>query len=128
MTDTDDPGTPVSWLATPYRGPVLDIDGTVIGTAESLIGDENEDIFHGLAIKPEGPVEGGSYRELPAARITRITTTKIHTDLSAEEAQGLEPYREARYEHIEWGGLFRKHPHWKEEGTETHLFGGGKDY
>ena len=38
----------------PYRAPVVDADGATIGTAESLMGDEAEDIFHGIAVKLTG--------------------------------------------------------------------------
>src|SRR5262249_37999798 len=54
----------VSWRATPYRAPVLDAGGVELGRTASLLGDENEDIFHGLAVKL---VHGGRIVELPAA-------------------------------------------------------------
>jgi hypothetical protein len=124
MTDEIEEGTPVSWLAMPYRGPVLDKEGRVIGITESLLGDEADDIFHGLVVKPESPSEAGhKYKELPGARVTRITTTAVHTDLAEGELESLPEYQPARYAHAEWGGLFRKHPKWKDEGPETRLLG-----
>src|SRR5438093_243525 len=41
----------VAWTAMPYRARVVTADGEEIGTAESLLGDEEEDIFHGIAVR-----------------------------------------------------------------------------
>jgi len=41
----------IAWTAMPYRAPVLDSAGNRIGTAESLLGDEEDDIFHGIVVK-----------------------------------------------------------------------------
>jgi hypothetical protein len=102
----------ISWRATPYRAPVLDIHAQEIGRTASLLGDEEEDIFHGLAVKL---TRGGRVVDLPAARISRITTTVVQTDVRPDEVDSLEPYREERWYHLGWGGLFRKRPEWKEE-------------
>ncbi|HWD09999.1 MAG TPA: hypothetical protein VHA57_13005 [Actinomycetota bacterium] len=114
---------PVSWLAMPYKGQVFDKDGGTIGTAESLLGDENADIFHGIAVKTG---HGDRYLEVPADRIPRITTEAIYTDLSASEVDSLQPYSEQKWEHLGWGGLFRRHPMWTEEGKPPPLIGGGQ--
>lgn len=105
---------PLAWTAMPYRVPVLDRHGHRIGTAESLEGDEDRDIFHGIAIKLDGA--GRQLREIPADRITRITSRAVYTDLSDTDVQQLQPYAEERWFHLGWGGLFRKHPLWEEEG------------
>jgi hypothetical protein len=112
MADETDQETPVSWMAMPYRVPVLDRDGKRIGTAESLEGDVNKDIFHGIVVKLEGSRE---LRELLADHITGITTRAVHTDLAEGELETMPPYTEERVYHLDWGGLFRKHPEWKEE-------------
>jgi hypothetical protein len=85
----------IAWTAMPYRAKVFGADGTEIGTAESLLGDEEEDIFHGIAVKT-----GGRLVEIAAA----------HVDSAG--AAALESYREEKWFHIGWGGLFRKHPQW----------------
>lgn len=102
----------VSWRATPYRAPVLDTLGQEIGRTESLLGDEDKDIFHGLAVKL---THGSAVVDLPAARISRITATAVHTDVRPDEVASLAPYREERWYHLGWGGLFKKRPEWKEE-------------
>lgn len=101
--------TTVAWIAMPYRATVVAADGSEIGTAESLLGDENEDIFHGIVVKHR---EGGKLFEIPAARIVKITNKHVVTDLTASDVLALQPYRESHWFHIGWGGLFRKHPEW----------------
>jgi hypothetical protein len=109
---------PVAWTAMPYRAPVIDKEGRRIGTAESLLGDESRDIFHGIVAKLEG---GRQLREILAERVTRITSRAVYTDLEPEEAERLEPYQEEHSFHLGWGGLFRKHPQWEDEGPERRL-------
>ena len=54
-------------------------------------------------------------RELLAERISRITNRAVHTDLAEGELESLPPSTEERVYRLDWGGLFRKHPEWKEE-------------
>ena len=98
----------VAWTAMPYRAKVLKSDGTEIGTAESLLGDEQEDIFHGIAVQASHGLV-----EIPAQRITKITASGVATDLDDAGVGQLQPYREEKWFGIGWGGLFQKHPEWK---------------
>ncbi len=102
----------VSWMAMPYRAKIYGADGAEIGTAESLLGDEEADIFHGIAVKRNS---GGKTAEIPAARIKKITEKGVATDLDAGEVAGLQAYREEHWFHLGWGGVFRKHPQWDED-------------
>jgi len=94
----------------PYRAPVTDRDGKPIGTAESLLGDEGADIFHGIAVKRSSD---GKVVEVAADHVKRITAQEVRTDLTSQAVAQLPPYREEHWFHIGWGGLFRKHPEWK---------------
>ena len=100
--------TAVAWIAMPYHAPVVDASGAEIGTAESLMGDEKEDIFHGLAVK----LKGGRLVEIPASQVSRITDQRVYTTIAAPDVAKLPPYQEERWFHLGWGGLFRKHPMW----------------
>lgn len=104
-----DDETVVAWRAMPYRAPVVAADGSTIGSAESLLGDEKEDIFHGIVVKHHGD---GRLLEVAAARIKKITEKHVVTDVSAGDLASIPAYREERWYHIGWGGLFRKHPEW----------------
>ncbi len=105
LTSLDEP---VAWTATPYRAPVLDRTGTSFGVAESLLGDEASDIFHGIAVRRPG----GHVVELTADQVTRITRTAVHTDLDPAAVVALPAYQAERWYHLGWGGLFRKRPEW----------------
>jgi hypothetical protein len=83
--------TPVAWQAMPRHAPVLAADGTELGTAESLRGDEDEDIFHGIVLKRK---PDGEKVEIPARRITRMTTRRVITDLAPSDAIALPAYHE----------------------------------
>ncbi len=101
----------IAWTAMPYRAPVLDANGDEIGHAESLMGDEDEDIFHGIAVKLK---EHGRLVQIPADQVRMITTAAVHTTVARDEVASLPDYEEHRWLHIGWGGLFRKHPQWEE--------------
>jgi hypothetical protein len=101
----------VAWTAMPYRAPVMDAQGKRIGTAESLLGDEEEDIFHGIVVK----LEDGRHVEISAAKVGPITRSVVHTSVDSSEVALLDDYREEQWFHIGWGGLFRKRPEWKRD-------------
>lgn len=106
MYDYDEPA--IAWTAMPYRATVVMSDGSKIGTAESLLGDEEDDIFHGIAVQTSGHVV-----EIPADHIKKITANGVLTDLDEAGVAQLEPYREEKWFGIGWGGLFQKRPEWK---------------
>ena len=108
----EDQTTPISWRAMPYRAPVLSAAGVNFGTAESLLADEQEDIFHGIVVRLKA---GGALVEVAADEISTITASAVHTDLSPSQVASLPAYRPQRWSHIEWGGLFRHHPQWKQD-------------
>jgi len=101
----------VAWIATPYRAPVLDTEGNELGTTESLLGDEQSDIFHGLAVKLRS---SGAVVEIPAAQVQRITTVRVYTTVEPDQVDALARYREDHWFHLGWGGLFQKRPEWKQ--------------
>lgn len=82
--------TPVAWIALPPRVPVVGSDGTELGTVEEVLGDAEEDIFHGLVLRRS---HNGTMVEVPARRVKRMTDRHVVTDLTDGEVQGLPPYR-----------------------------------
>ena len=81
--------TQVAWQAMPQHAPVVASDGSHIGITEKLLGDVDEDIFHGVVIRRGD----GEAVEIPARRVKRMTATQVITDLEAHEADHLPPYR-----------------------------------
>jgi hypothetical protein len=82
--------TPVAWTAMPREAPVVAADGTEIGKAEQVLGDVEEDIFHGIVLKRS---HDGELLELPAVHIKRITERRVITDLGAGDVASLSRYR-----------------------------------
>ncbi len=80
----------IAWLAMPEKAPVMGRDGEEIGRAERLLGDEGDDIFHGIVVKL---ARGGRKVEVRAERIPKVTTRRVCTDLSADELEGLPEYK-----------------------------------
>ena len=80
----------VAWLAMPEKAPVMDESGQEIGRAEELLGDKEDDIFHGIVVKLS---RGGHRVEVRADRIPKITTHRIYTDLAPDELAELPEYR-----------------------------------
>ncbi len=80
----------IAWLAMPDKAPVIDQAGEEIGRAEGLLGDEGDDIFHGIVVKL---ARGGHKVEVRADRIPKITTRRVYTDLAADELEQLPEYR-----------------------------------
>ena len=81
--------TQVAWQLMPQHAPVVASDGSHIGITEELLGDKDEDIFHGVVIRRDD----GEAVEVPAARVTRMTAKQVMTDLEANEAKHLPPYK-----------------------------------
>ena len=80
----------VAWLALPEKAPVMDQAGDEIGRAEELLGDKEDDIFHGIVVRL---ARGGRNVEVRADRIPKITTRRVYTDLAADELEQLPEYR-----------------------------------
>jgi hypothetical protein len=78
--------TPVAWIAMPARATAVSADGSEIGIAESVLGDKDEDIFHGIVLRRR---DGGKLVEIPAARITKITNKHVVTDLTEDDISAL---------------------------------------
>jgi len=81
--------TPVAWQAVPAHAPVVGADGSEIGIAESVLGDEEQDIFHGIVLRRR---PDGEKVELPARRIKKMTSRRVITDLGTGDVGSLPPY------------------------------------
>ena len=80
----------VAWLAMPQKAPVIGKSGEEIGRMEELLGDKEDDIFHGIVLKL---ARGGHKVEVAADRIPKITTRRVYTDLRADELEHLPPIK-----------------------------------
>lgn len=83
--------TPVAWTALARDAAVIAADGTEIGRVRYVLGDQQEDIFHGIAMRR---ASDGETVEVPRSHIKQMTEVHVVTDISAGEAGSLPAYRE----------------------------------
>jgi len=85
----DEDEAQVAWQVMPRHAPVVAWDGSQIGITEELLGDVDDDIFHGLVVRRDD----GEAVEISATRVKRMTAKHVVTDLEAHEAEHLPPYQ-----------------------------------
>jgi hypothetical protein len=78
--------TPVSWFLVEAGWKVTDRGGEEVGTVEEVIGEEERDIFTGLAVATKLL---GKARYVPAERVANIYEGLVELDLSADEVSQL---------------------------------------
>jgi hypothetical protein len=95
-------GDPVSWFLIRPGWKVVASDGSHIGTVEEIAGDEDHDIFDGLAV---ATTMLGAPRYVPSEQVGRIEEEVVTLTITAEEAERLGEYLEpATNARIEPGG------------------------
>jgi len=82
---------PVSWLTIRPGWKVVTSDGAELGEVDEVVGDENSDIFDGLAVATSA---FSKPRYVPAERVAEITDGVIGLAASAEEAAAFGEYLE----------------------------------
>jgi Uncharacterized protein conserved in bacteria (DUF2171) len=80
---------PVSWLMIEPGWTVVAAGGTEVGTVEEIVGDENVDIFNGLAVAT-GVLSRPKY--VPAERVAEIRDGEVRLDLPAEAIERLDDH------------------------------------
>jgi hypothetical protein len=100
------PADPVSWLMIRPGWKVVSSDGAEIGRVDEVAGDDEHDIFDGLAVATSAL---GKPRYIPAEEVGEITEGVVRLTLSFEDASALgeylEPATSARIEPDDRGGL-----------------------
>jgi hypothetical protein len=95
-------GDPVSWFLIRPGWKVVASDGDEIGVVEEIAGDEDHDIFDGLAVSTRLV---GAPRYVPAEQVDAIEEGVVRLSLTTEQAQQLREYLEpATNVRIEPGG------------------------
>ena len=84
-------GDPVAWIMIAKGWGVYTSDGEHVGRIEEIAGDENADIFDGLAIATSAL---GKPRYVPAEEIERIEQGVVRLRLSRDQADRLGEYLE----------------------------------
>ena len=84
---------PASWLVIEKGWKVHAADGSEVGTVAETLGDENRDIFDGLAVST-GLLSKPVY--VPSEQVGEIVEGAVRLALDAEAVQRLEPYEPPR--------------------------------
>lgn len=97
---------PVSWLMIRPGWKVLAADGVEVGEVDEVAGDEQQDIFDGLAVAESSL---GKPRYVPSEQVAEITQGVVRLSISGEQAghlpEYLEPATSAEIEPDSKGGL-----------------------
>lgn len=88
--DLPGPDDPVAWSYIKTGTDVVGGDGAHIGTVHEMLGTEQEDIFHGIAIDP---ARGGDRRLILADAVVSLTPSRVEVRISADAVEDLPPYR-----------------------------------
>jgi uncharacterized protein YrrD len=80
---------PVSWFVVEPGWDVATRDGESVGAVQEVLGDQNADIFDGLAVDP-GLMRKAKY--VPSERVPEIVEGRITLDLSKAEFEALPDY------------------------------------
>jgi hypothetical protein len=80
---------PVAWLLVERGWEVVSSDGQKVGTVDEVLGDENADIFDGLAVAP-GVLKKAKY--VPSERVGEIVEGRVSLALSQSEFDALDDY------------------------------------
>ena len=99
-------GDPVSWLLIKPGWKVVAADGVEVGQVDEVAGDDERDIFDGLAVATSAV---GKPRYVPSEQVGEIVEGVVRLKLSGDEAAALgeylEPATSARIEPDDRGGL-----------------------
>jgi hypothetical protein len=82
---------PVAWTVIEPGWRVLDAAGEEVGRVHEVTGDENVDIFDGLAIK-KGVLAKDKY--VPSEHVEQILEGEVHLSLRREQIESLADFKE----------------------------------
>ena len=80
---------PVAWLVVERGWEVASSDGEKVGTIDEVLGDQNADIFDGLAVAP-GVLKKAKY--VPSERVGEIVEGRVTLELTKAEFDALDEY------------------------------------
>jgi hypothetical protein len=103
---------PVSWRTIVYATPVISSDNATVGKVDEVLGDDAEDIFHGIRVALS---DGHRDVMVSAAAVASMSTDEVRVDLSRSEVDALPTYEEEATYHLGTVGRFRKHLGWTKD-------------
>ena len=104
--------TPISWRTIIYGTPVVSSDGQRVGEVHEVLGDDAEDIFHGLRVSL-----ADARRDVMVAAddVEQLATNVITVSLSKAELDAAPAYQDEATYHLASVGWLRKHLGWQQD-------------
>jgi hypothetical protein len=103
---------PVSWRSIIYGTPVISSDQEPAGHVHEVLGDDAEDIFHGLRVA----LVGGHRDVLVSVdHVASISADQVRVDLTRSALDALPTYDEEATYHLASVGWLRKHIGWQKD-------------
>ena len=103
---------PISWRSIVYGTPVISRDNERVGQVHEVLGDDADDIFHGLRVALTG---GHRDVMIPVDAVTGMDADAVRIDLGRSEVEGLPAYDEEATYHLASVGWLRKHLGWQKD-------------
>ena len=103
---------PISWRSIVYGTPVISRDNERVGQVHEVLGDDADDIFHGLRV-----ALSGGHRDvmIPVDAVASMSPDAVQVDLTRSEVEGLPAYDEEATYHLASVGWLRKHLGWQKD-------------
>lgn len=80
---------PVAWLVVEAGWEVVSSDGEKVGAVDEVLGDQNADIFDGLAVAP-GVLKKAKY--VPSERVGEIVEGRVTLQMTQAQFDALDEY------------------------------------
>ena len=103
---------PVSWRSIVYGTPVVSSDNQPVGEVYEVLGDDADDIFHGLRVALTG-----AHRDVMvlADDVAGLASEAIRVERTKAEVDALPTYTEEATYHLASVGWLRKHLGWRKD-------------
>jgi len=103
---------PVSWRSVIYGTPVVSGDGERVGQVHEMLGDDAEDIFHGLRV-----ALADAHRDVmvPEDMVESLAADEVRLGVTRSEVEALPAYNEEATYHLASVGWLRRHLGWKKD-------------
>ncbi|MGC8633234.1 MAG: PRC-barrel domain-containing protein [Candidatus Limnocylindrales bacterium] len=103
---------PVSWRSIVYGTPVMSSDHEPVGHVHEVLGDDADDIFHGLRVGL-----AGGHRDVLVSvdDVASMSADAVRVDLTRSALEALPTYDEEATYHLASVGWLRKHIGWQKD-------------
>jgi hypothetical protein len=103
---------PVSWRSIVYGTSVISSDNEPVGQVHEVLGDDPDDIFHGLRV---ALASGHRDVMVSAGDVASMSAAEVRVDLTRAQLAALPTYNEEATYHLASVGWLRKHLGWKKD-------------